>query len=387
MRVLAALSGGVDSSVAAARLVDDGHEVVGVHLALARAGGPGGPGGGGSGGGGRGRGCCTAEDARDARRTADVLGVPCYVWDFSARFATAVVDAVVADYAAGRTPNPCVRCNQQVKFAALLDRALALGFDAVATGHYARLAPAPAGARGAAPALHRAADAAKDQSYVLAVLTPERLARVLVPLGDASSKHDVRAEAATRGLGVAAKPDSTDLCFVPDGDTRTWLGQRIERRPGAVLDTSGAVVGEHDGAEGYTVGQRRGLRLGVPAPDGRPRYVLATDPGRGTVTVGGADDLLVDVVEAGAPTWCGPAPRAGDRVGAQLRAHGRELPAVLTAVDGAGLALRLDQPAAAVAPGQLVALYDGTRVVGSATVERARRHRGAAAPRGALVAP
>ncbi|CAA9393707.1 MAG: tRNA-specific 2-thiouridylase MnmA, partial [uncultured Quadrisphaera sp.] len=279
MRVLAALSGGVDSSVAAARLVDAGHEVVGVHLALSRSAGA---------SGGRGRGCCTAEDARDARRTADVLRIPFYVWDFSARFAADVVDAVVADYAAGRTPNPCVRCNQEVKFAALLDRALALGFDAVATGHYARLAPTA----GAAPALHRAADVAKDQSYVLAVLPPERLAHALLPLGDAPSKHDVRAEAAARGLGVAAKPDSTDLCFVPDGDTRTWLGQRIERRPGAVLDTAGAVVGAHDGAEGYTVGQRRGLRLGVPAPDGRPRYVLATDPARGTVTVGGAEDLL-----------------------------------------------------------------------------------------------
>ncbi len=367
MRVLAALSGGVDSSVAAARLVDAGHEVVGVHLALSRTAADGAP------ALGRGRGCCTAEDSRDARRTADVLGIPFYVWDFSARFAASVVQPFVDDYAAGRTPNPCVRCNQEVKFAALADRALALGFDAVATGHYARLEPARGGG---APTLHRAADAAKDQSYVLAVLPPHRLARAVLPLGDAPSKHDVRAEAAARGLGVADKPDSTDLCFVPGGDTRTWLGQRIERRPGVVLDTSGAVVGAHDGAQGYTVGQRRGLRLGVPAADGRPRYVVATSVADATVTVGGADDLLVDVVAAGAPTWCGPAPAVGARVGVQLRAHGRELAATVAGFDAGpdgGLRLHLDEPAAAVAPGQLAALYDGTRVVGSATVEGAWR--------------
>jgi len=361
MRVLVALSGGVDSSVAAARLVGAGHEVVGVHLALSRAGAP-------AAGTSRGRGCCTAEDSRDARRTADVLGIPFYVWDFSTRFAADVVDAFVADYAAGRTPNPCVRCNQEVKFAALLDRALALGFDAVATGHYARLAPHAGGV-----GLHRAADAAKDQSYVLSVLAPHRLSRALFPLGDAPSKHDVRAEAAALGLAVATKADSTDICFVPDGDTRTWLGQRIERRPGAVLDTSGAVVGAHDGAVGYTVGQRRGLRLGVPARDGRPRYVVSTSVADATVTVGSAEELLVDVVHGGPPTWCGPPPSAGDRVGVQLRAHGRELPATLAGVDDAGVRLHLDEPTAAVAPGQLAALYDGTRVVGSAPVVAATR--------------
>ncbi len=379
MRVLVALSGGVDSSVAAARLVDAGHDVTGVHLALSA--GPRAAGGSGTSGGsgGRGRGCCTAEDSRDASRTADVLGVPFYVWDFSARFTATVVDAFVADYAAGRTPNPCVTCNQEVKFAALLDRALALGFDAVATGHYARLEATAGGG----VALHRAADAAKDQSYVLAVLPPHRLARALFPLGDAT-KAGVRAEAAARGLTVAAKPDSTDICFVPDGDTRTWLGQRIERRPGVVLDTSGTAVGSHDGAAGFTVGQRRGLHLGAPAADGRPRYVVATDTAAGTVTVGGAQELLVDVVAGGPPTWCGPARHPGDRVGVQLRAHGAELPAVV--VDGPGLRVRLDQPSAAVAPGQLMALYDGTRVVGSSTVEAAWRAGSSRAPKAAVPA-
>ena len=356
MRVLAALSGGVDSAVAAARLVDAGHEVVGVHLALSRTD---------STAGGRGRGCCTVDDARDARRAADVLGIPCYVWDLSDVFAAAVLEPFVASYAAGRTPNPCVACNRHVKFAALDDRARALGFDAVATGHYARLERSATGTT-----LHRAADAAKDQSYVLAVLAPDRLARALFPLGDAAAKADVRAEAAARGLGVADKADSTDVCFIPDGDTRTWLGARIERRPGAVLDVSGAVVGRHDGAHGFTVGQRRGLALERPAADGRPRYVVATDVEAGTVTVGGADDLLVEEVEASGPLWCGPAPGVGDRVGVQLRAHAAEVGARVESVDGGRLVLALERAVAVVAPGQLAALYDGGRVVGSATVER-----------------
>ncbi len=363
MRVLAALSGGVDSAVAAARLVEDGHDVVGVHLALSTTDSP---------SGGRGRGCCTLDDAHDARRAADVLDVPFYVWDFSAEFAAAVLDPFVADYAAGRTPNPCVSCNRHVKFAALADRADALGFDAVATGHWARISGGLSDGAGRPAELHRAADAAKDQSYVLAVLEQRRLARALFPLGDVASKDDVRTEAAALGLSVADKRDSTDICFIPDGDTRTWLGARIPRRPGAVLDTTGAVVGSHDGAAGFTVGQRRGLALGAPAADGRPRYVVSTSVDDDVVTVGSAQDLLVDAVECGAATWCGPAPRAGDAVGVQLRAHGDELSATVEQVAGAVL-LRLDEPSPAVAPGQLVALYDGTRVVGSATVERARR--------------
>ena len=372
MRVLAALSGGVDSAVAAARLVDAGHEVVGVHLALSRTD---------SVAGGRGRGCCTVDDARDARRAADVLGIACYVWDLSDTFAAAVLEPFVASYAAGRTPNPCVACNRHVKFAALDDRARALGFDAVATGHYARLEAPPSAAPGATT-LHRAADRAKDQSYVLAVLTPDRLARALFPLGDAAAKADVRAEAAARGLGVADKADSTDVCFIPDGDTRTWLGARIAHRPGAVLDTSGAVVGHHDGAHAFTLGQRRGLALERPAADGRPRYVVATDVTAGTVTVGGADDLLVEEVWASAPLWCGPAPDVGDRVGVQLRAHGAEVGARVEAVDGRRVVLRLDEAVAVVAPGQLAALYDGDRVVGSATVERCGSSSVASVPAG-----
>jgi tRNA-specific 2-thiouridylase len=293
-----------------------------------------------------------------------VIGIPFYVWGMAERFGADVVDDFVAEYAAGRTPNPCLRCNEKIKFAAVLDRALALGFDAVVTGHHARLADG---------VLRRSVDAAKDQSYVLAVLPPERLATALFPLGDAPSKEAVRAEAAARGLAVADKPDSTDICFVPDGDTRGWLAARVPGAEGDVLDTAGRVVGRHGGAAGHTVGQRRGLRLGVPAPDGRPRYVLEVSVARNAVVVGPAEDLDVDAVTGGPPTWCGPAPAAGDRLAAQLRAHGAPLPCTAVEVSGGGVAVRLDGTARGVAPGQLLALYDGDRVVGSATVVSADR--------------
>ena len=235
MKVLAAMSGGVDSAVAAARAVDAGHEVVGVHLALSRQ-----PASHRAGA----RGCCTIEDAQDARRAGDAIGIPFYVWDLAERFEREVIEDFVSEYAAGRTPNPCVRCNERIKFSALLDRALALGFEAVCTGHYARVdTDAGTGER----SLHRAADRAKDQSYVLAVLSPGGLGRALFPLGD-TAKGDVRAEAARRGLRVAAKPDSHDICFIAAGDTQAWLAERLGRRPGAVLDADGEVVGEHDGA-------------------------------------------------------------------------------------------------------------------------------------------
>ena len=350
MRVLAAMSGGVDSAVAAARAVAAGHDVVGVHLALSRspqtlrAGA---------------RGCCTIEDARDARRAADLLGIPFYVWDLAERFERDVVEDFVAEYAAGRTPNPCVRCNERIKFSALLDRALALGFDAVCTGHYARIVDG---------GLHRSVDPGKDQSYVLAVLTPERLAHAMFPLGD-TPKEDVRREAAKCGLQVATKPDSHDICFIADGDTRGWLEGRLGRQPGPIVDDDGEVVGEHEGSFAYTVGQRRGLRLGVPAPDGRPRYVLDVQPVTNTVVVGPADRLSVDRLRGRHLTWCGPAAAPGDRVGAQVRAHGEEVPATVVAVTGDGeVTVALDRPLRGVAPGQTLALYDGTRVVGSATL-------------------
>ncbi|MGH3326247.1 MAG: tRNA 2-thiouridine(34) synthase MnmA, partial [Streptomycetales bacterium] len=284
------MSGGVDSAVAAARAVSAGHDVTGVHLALStnptslRDGA---------------RGCCTLEDARDARRAADVIGIPFYVWDVAERFREDVVEDFVAEYAAGRTPNPCLRCNERIKFAAVLDRALALGFDVLCTGHHARILDGRAGRE-----LHRSVDPGKDQSYVLGVLTARQLAVAMFPLGD-STKDEVRAEAARRGLAVADKPDSHDVCFIADGDTRGFLEGRLGPRPGEIVDTAGAVVGTHQGVHGFTVGQRRGLGIGRPVPDGRPRYVLDISPATNTVTVGTAGDLDVREVTGTGPRWCG----------------------------------------------------------------------------------
>ena len=353
MRVLAAMSGGVDSAVAAARAVDAGHDVVGVHLALAREPATLRTGA---------RGCCTVEDAGDARRAADRLGIPFYVWDLAERFERDVIEDFVAEYRAGRTPNPCVRCNERIKFSALLDKALALGFDAVCTGHYARLVAGPGGVE-----LHRAADAAKDQSYVLAVLGQDQLRRALFPLGD-TPKPDVRAEAAGRGLRVAAKPDSHDICFVADGDTRGWLAGRLGRQRGPVVDHAGDVVGEHDGAYAYTVGQRRGLRLGRPAVDGAPRYVLSIEPASNTVVVGPRERLAVTTLTASRPVWTGPVPAAGTAVSVQVRAHGAGTPGRLGAVSAELVGVQLERPVHGVAAGQTLALYAGTRVLGAATL-------------------
>ncbi len=359
MRVLAAMSGGVDSAVAAARAADAGHDVTGVHLALSRN-----PASYRSGA----RGCCTIEDSNDARRAADVIGIPFYVWDLSAEFHEEVVEDFMDEYAAGRTPNPCLRCNERIKFAAVLDRALALGFDAVATGHYAQLVTGPA-AQGGLVEMHRSVDHGKDQSYVLGVLDQDQLRHSLFPLGG-STKAEVRREAARRGLLVADKPDSHDICFVADGDNAGWLRDRLgDRAPnhgGEIRDEDGVVLGHHEGTYGFTIGQRKGLRLGRPAPDGKPRFVLDIEPVSGTVTVGPRERLAVGRLRGIRPRWCGSAP---DRlVGTvQLRAHGEEHRAVLT-TDGDEVEIELLDPAYGIAPGQAAVVYDGTRVVGSATI-------------------
>ena len=351
-----AMSGGVDSSVAAARLVAEGHAVTGVHLALNRN-----PDTYRSGA----RGCCSLEDSLDARRVADLLGVPFYVWDLSERFHADVVTDFVAEYAAGRTPNPCLRCNEKIKFAAVLERGVALGFDAVATGHYARLEQADGEAR-----LYRAADAAKDQSYVLGVLTQAQLRRSLFPLYG-SVKADVRAEAAALGLRVAAKPDSHDICFIADGDTAGFLNRQLGERSGEFVDAAGAVVGAHAGHHQFTVGQRRGLRLGVPAADGRPRYVLGIEPVTNRVTVGPHEALAVRSLTGIRPSWAVASPRLGAWRGlVQVRAHGAPLPASIEA-DGDGVRIELDEPAFGIAPGQAAVTYDGDLVVGASTIATA----------------
>ncbi len=346
------MSGGVDSATAAARAVDAGHEVTGVHLALSsnpssyRTGA---------------RGCCTLEDARDARRAADVIGIPFYVWDMAERFHRDVVEDFVAEYAAGRTPNPCLRCNEKIKFAAVLDRALALGFDAVCTGHYARIRNG---------ILHRAADPGKDQSYVLAVLTSEQISHAIFPLGD-TPKALVRAEAGRRGLAVADKPDSHDVCFIADGDTKGFLARHLGPAPGQILDASGAVLGEHEGAYAFTVGQRRGLHMGIPAGDGKPRYVLDIEPVTRTVTVGPAESLDVTEITAERPVWTGCDPPTSPTEPldclVQLRAHG-DVHVCTAWLDGEALRIRLHRPARGVARGQAAVLYDGDAVLGSATI-------------------
>ncbi|MFN8041336.1 MAG: tRNA 2-thiouridine(34) synthase MnmA [Acidimicrobiales bacterium] len=359
MRVLAAMSGGVDSSVAAARLLDEGHEVVGVTLKLW--------------GGESDSGCCSVSDVDDARRVADHLGIEHHVFAFADDFTRHVVDPYVADHAAGRTPNPCIECNRHVKFDRLLRRAVALGFDAVATGHHARIATRPDGTR----RVGRGIDPAKDQSYVLHMLDQDAMARTLLPIGHLT-KAEVRAEAARRGLRTAAKPDSQDVCFITRGGREAFLGRRIPLRPARVVDGEGRPVGTVDAIELVTVGQRRGLHL---AGAGAPRYAVEVDVEAGVVVVGDEDDLRVDEVDLDGVTWAA-GPVAGALL-AQGSAHGEAVPVVAQpgaapttshpwpasgALVGTGTArLRFAEPRRRIAPGQSVVLYDGDDVVGGGT--------------------
>jgi len=367
MKVLAAMSGGVDSAVAAARAVEAGHDVVGVHLALSRQPGTLRTGA---------RGCCTIEDSMDARRVADMLGIPFYVWDFSERFAADVVQDFVDEYREGRTPNPCMRCNQHIKFDAVMERGLALGFDAIATGHYAAVVEGEGGKE-----LHRAATWAKDQSYVLGVLTAEQLEHCYFPLGATPSKDEVRQEAAARGFFVAQKPDSHDICFIPDGDTRGWLAERVGAQEGAVVDAAGEVVGSHQGAHAFTVGQRKGLQLGYPADDGKPRYVLEVRPKTNEVVVGPKEALAISELAGAQMSFAGLDPIASGYAQAtdegceefdchvQVRAHADPVRARARISEGE-LVVRMEEPLLGVAPGQSAVIYVGTRVVGQTTIDR-----------------
>lgn len=359
MKVVVAMSGGVDSSVAAARMIDAGHDVTGVHLALSRKSAT---------AIAAARGCCTLDDARDARRAADMLGIPFYVWDFAELFEQEVIDDFIDEYRAGRTPNPCLRCNERIKFSAVLDRALALGFDAVATGHYARIVTGVDG-----PELHRAADPGKDQSYVLGVITRAQLEHARFPLGS-DRKDDVRNEAHARGLLVARKPDSTDICFIPDGDTAGFLRSHLGSQPGPVVDAeSGEVVGTHDGTYAFTIGQRRGLDLGNRTGDGQRRYVVDVHIASARVTVGPPELLDVDRIDGINPIWTGaPLGDTPVAVTAQVRAHGQPI-AARACLDGDVLRVWLDAPVRGLAAGQAVVLFDGTRVIGSATVDTTQR--------------
>ncbi len=366
MKVLAALSGGVDSAVATARAVDAGHDVTGIQMVLShdhervRAGIPG---------------CCSFEDSGEARRVAEAIGIPFEVWDLSEEFEDEVIAYFLSEYAAGRTPNPCVRCNQCIKFGVLCERAEALGFEAVSTGHYARVIHRIDGGKRSFE-LHRAVDVDKDQSYVLAALGRGRLERVLFPLGEVASKNEVRKEAAARGFEVSAKPDSYDVCFIRDGDVAGFLRRRLGDVPGDIVDEEGVVVGEHRGAYAFTVGQRKGLRLPRPAADGEPRYVTEVRMATNTVVVGPEGRLSVSTLHGTDVVWLAEdITTSGDRGTGfvpcllQVRAHGVPAPARV-AVEGSRMLVELDEPMRGVAVGQSLVVYDGTRVLGQATAER-----------------
>ncbi len=364
MKVLAALSGGVDSAVAAALAVEAGHDVTGVHMALSsspeacRVGN---------------RGCCSAEDAVDAARAAEIMGIPFYIWDLAAEFEGAVIDDFLDEYRAGHTPNPCVRCNEFVKFKELSDRARALGFDAVCTGHYAKRVDGPDGVE-----LHRGEHFEKDQSYVLAVMGRDELSRVLLPLGDAPTKAWVREQAENRGLGVSNKPDSYDICFIPDGDTQGFLRSRLGEKQGDIVDPDGNVLGHHSGHYQFTVGQRKGLRIDQPAKDGRPRYVLATDPETNRVVVGALELLSVDVIIGTDVVWLTEPGKIskGENLTLQMRAHGASTSVQSWESAENGLVVRLLEPVRGIAAGQSMVLYEGSRVVAQATIREASRRPG-----------
>ncbi|MDE0653425.1 MAG: tRNA 2-thiouridine(34) synthase MnmA [bacterium] len=335
MQVLAAMSGGVDSSVAAALLAQDGHEVVGVTMKL--WGGP------------SDTGCCSVSDVIDARRVADALGIDHHVFNFGEDFSARVVGPYVADHAAGRTPNPCVECNRHIKFDRLLRRAEALGFDAVATGHHARVVRRSDGIR----RLARGTDAAKDQSYVLYMLSQEALARVLLPVGHIT-KGRVRALAGDLGLRTAAKPDSVDVCFIRRGARREFLADRLETTPATVVDTGGRRLGEVPAVQLVTLGQRKGLGVGGLE---QPVYVVDADVAAGVVTVGDRGDLLSDHQDVRDVTWA--AEPAQGPVLVQTSAHGAPRPATLD-----GTRVRWRAPQRRVAPGQSVVFYEGPEVLG-----------------------
>jgi len=338
MRVMAAMSGGVDSSVAAAMLLEEGHDVVGVTLKLW--------------GGLSDSGCCSVADVEDARRVAQQLGIDHWVFSFTDDFDHRVVEPYVDAHAAGRTPNPCIECNRHLKFGRLLDRAGQLGFDALATGHHARIV---AGADGRAR-MRRGADAAKDQSYVLYTLGADVLARCRFPVGELS-KAEVRERARALGLRTADKPDSQDVCFITaTGGRTTFLGDRIGLHPGRVVDTSGREVGQVEAVELVTVGQRRGMGGG----GGERRYALAVDTGTATVVAGPLAELMAHEVELADLVWH-DGPVAG-AVSAQCSAHGTPVDAVV-----AGTVVRFAEPHRRVAPGQSVVVYRGDEVVGGGT--------------------
>lgn len=349
MKVLVAMSGGVDSSVAAALMLEQGHDVVGVTLkqwqeedgSLPTAG------------------CCTVADAEDARRVASRLDIPYYVLDYVDTFKERVVDEFGRAYLEGRTPNPCIECNRRVRFGALLERVGALGCDALATGHHARVARRDGRWR-----LLKGLDSAKDQSYVLHMLGQAELSSIVLPVGE-MTKDQVRAHADRLELRTATKPDSQDLCFV-GGDYRAFLEQHFPQsaRPGKVVDMAGAVVGDHGGTAGFTIGQRKGLGVSV----GEPRFVVSTDPGAATVTIGPRSALESTTCRVGEVSFVSGEPPS-DGQGVEVKVRYRSTPAAATMHrSGDDWVVLFDTPQTAIAPGQAAVFYIGDEVVGGGTI-------------------
>ncbi|MCP3998071.1 MAG: tRNA 2-thiouridine(34) synthase MnmA [bacterium] len=355
MKALVAMSGGVDSSVAAALMLEQGYEVVGVTLKqwededgqmpLA--------------------GCCTVSDSEDARRVAAQLDVPYYVLDYVDEFTEKVVDHFGDMYAAGKTPNPCIECNRRVRFNVLLERTAALGCDVLVTGHHARIRRDESGYH-----LIRAVDGTKDQSYVLHMLGQDDLARVRLPIGE-MTKVKVREYAAAMGLRTAAKPDSQDLCFVGEGSYRDFIRARFPdaARPGPLVMSDGSVVAQHDGMVDFTIGQRKGLGVAL----GERRYVVDIDPATATVTLGSREELLADGCVVDEASFVAGHPPARGAVSVKIRYRSQAVPAQISSADERSWLVRFDQPQMAVAPGQSAVFYDGDEVIGGGMIREAVR--------------
>jgi tRNA-specific 2-thiouridylase len=352
-RVVLAMSGGVDSSVAAHLLQEQGYEVIGLFMRtgvhgedLER----------------RAKTCCSVTDALDARKVADRLEVPFYVLDFEGEFRR-IMDEFADEYLAGRTPNPCVLCNIWLKFGKLWAYGKQVGADFVATGHYARIRPGPDGR----PRVARAVDGSKDQSYVLFGLRRELLPQVLLPVGD-FRKAEIREMARSLDLPVHDKPDSQEICFVPDDDYLAFVRSRRpgQDRSGEIVDGDGASLGRHEGIEGFTIGQRRGLGIAV----GAPRYVVQIEPASRTVTVGSREALEKTGLEGSRFNWQGPTPEGATPCLAQIRARHRAVPATVTPLPDRRARVLFDQAQAAVTPGQVVTLYQDELVLGGGWIDR-----------------
>jgi tRNA-uridine 2-sulfurtransferase len=352
MRIVVAMSGGVDSSVAAALLAEQGHDVIGLSMQLYDQRGDQTFGS-----------CCTLDDLHDARRVASRLGFPHYILNLERRFQETVISNFVHEYASGRTPLPCAHCNSDLKFSTLLERARGLGSEQVATGHYARVEHAPDGRR----LLKRSADREKDQSYFLFSLTQDQLASAVFPVG-ALSKPEVRAEARRLGLAVAEKPDSQEICFVPDGDYATFVARHAPdvQRSGTIVDEGGTTLGSHDGVHKFTIGQRKGLGLAT----GSPLYVLRIDADSGNVTVGPRPALERTTLTASGVNWVSiDAPIGWTAAQAQIRHRHRAAAGRVRALEGGRAEFEFDTPQPAVTPGQAVVFYDDDVVVGGGWIE------------------